>query len=371
MLQTRIVLQDSNSGRSSVLINEISTLGASAPYSRIRAAIAYASYSGCRSICTRLAGTVGNWEAMQKRWLVSIDFGRTEIRALEYLRDLPNSEVRIPDAPELLQNGLIPGRCFHPKTYIFDTGANIAGAPCAIFVGSGNLTLSGLHAGVEHGTSLLWRAPLNATETRTLRDVRAQLMWWDEVWETAHQLTEDLLDEYGRALPPRPREDRSFAVRSFASAAAREVEIDLGLAWAHARCFWIQTLELYKNRGRNQPGNQIDLRRGTRVFFGFPPDAVSRNTVLGSINLRYEDGAPCSRSVRFGNNFMDKVNLPIPGVDGPEDYDNSVIHFERIGPREFRITLGTPETAQIWRDRSQEQGLPYELAGGREFGFYS
>ena len=240
-----------------------------------------------------------------------------------------------------------------------------------IFIGSGNLTLSGLHAGVEHGTSLVWTAPLDQSEAAALARARSQYEWWNEAWAAAETITAELLARYREIRPVRPKEDDTSAVRPFTLATPREIDADPGVDWANARWFWIETQELYKNRGRDRAGNQVDLRRGTRVFFGFPPQTVSRNTVLGQITLQYENMPSRSRSVRFANNSMDKVNLPIPGDDGPENYDNAVLQFERIAPKRFRLTLGRPEDAQTWKERSQRQGMRYELAGGREFGFYN
>jgi hypothetical protein len=68
---------------------------------------------------------------------------------------------------------------------------------------------------------------------------------------------------------------------------------------------------------------------------------------------------------------MDKVNLPIPGEEGPPSYDNSFLHLERSSPGRFLLTIGGPPEAAEWRRRSQEQGLYYRLHGGSEFGFYT
>ena len=99
---------------------------------------------------------------------------------------------------------------------------------------------------------------------------------------------------------------------------------------------------------------------------GIPPDL---SDIAGLIARSHFPFRKCS--VRFGNNQMDKVNLPIPGEDGPATYDNSVLHFERVSPGRFRIRLGNAAEITEWRRRSQRQGMKYELAGGREFGFYS
>lgn len=371
MLTTSLSFQDANTHRSSAVANHLAAVGSAGRFERLRTAVAYASHAGCRDLVARLEGSVIAWNTLEKRWLISIDFGRTDASALEYLHALPNSEVRVPSASELLRTRLMPQRCFHPKTFVFDSGADDANAPFAILIGSGNLTLSGLHAGVEHCTSLVWTPPLNRIETATLTTVQAQYRWWNEAWDAAEPLTRPLLAQYRAVRPIRPKEDNTFAVRSFASAAPREVDAYPGVDWAHARCFWIETQELYHNRGQGRAGNQLDSKRGTRVFFGFRPRSVPRNTVLGQITLQYGGRPPRLCSVRFGNNSMDKINLPIPEDDGPENYDNTVVHFERVGPRRFRVTLGAPREARIWRGLSTAQGMQYELAGGRGFGFYN
>ncbi len=70
--------------------------------------------------------SIDGWRAVEKQWLISIDFGTTEVQALEYLRDLPNSEVRIPDARQVLDSALFPDRPFHPKTFILDSDRKAA-----------------------------------------------------------------------------------------------------------------------------------------------------------------------------------------------------------------------------------------------------
>ncbi len=101
--------------------------------------MAYATQSGSRDLISRFKKRIGNWSNLQKKWLVSIDFGRTEAKALEILQSLPNFEVRIPSANELLDNALIPQRCFHPKTFVFDTGSEVPKVPRGIFHRFGEL----------------------------------------------------------------------------------------------------------------------------------------------------------------------------------------------------------------------------------------
>jgi hypothetical protein len=371
MLKTSIILQDARTGRASALMNELSELAGSAHFRRLRVAVAYATKSGCKDLVKCFEKQCRGWNTLQKQWLISIDFGRTEAEALQLLNELGHSEIRIPNAEELLARRLKPKQCFHPKTFILDSGVEAANAPFGLFLGSGNLTLSGLNSGVEHGTSLLWRAPLSASQFGLLTKCHSELSWWDEAWNSATPVTDHLIAQYRSIRPVQPKEDTTPSVLPFVSPSRREIDTRPGLAWANAKCFWIRTNELYKNRGRGNPGNQLDLKRGTRVYFGFSPDTVQRNTVLGSVILQYDAMHPRSCSVRFADNSMDKINLPIPGQDGPGDYDNAVVHFERLRRRRFRVTLGNQIDQVTWRRKSQKQGTLHTFTGGREFGFYS
>jgi hypothetical protein len=69
--------------------------------------------------------------------------------------------------------------------------------------------------------------------------------------------------------------------------------------------------------------------------------------------------------------MMDKVNLPIPDTEGPDSYDNSYLHFERVKPGYYALKLGSQRAVREWRKTSQAQGMYYTFTGGREYGFYS
>ncbi len=98
---------------------------------------------------------------------------------------------------------------------------------------------------------------------------------------------------------------------------------------------------------------------------------MPKNTVLGSVNIQAVGFPSQACSVRFANNQMDKVNLPIPdGVQGPATYDNSCLLFERKWPKKFRLTLGTAKQRRQWVAWSKSQKQHYTLSANREFGFF-
>ena len=100
MLRTSLTLQDAGTGRLSGISNTLSELAGAGQFRRLRVAVAYATRSGCRDLATSFEGRM-DWRNLQKQWLVSIDFGTTEVEALRFLRDLPNSGCAFP----------MPGSC--------------------------------------------------------------------------------------------------------------------------------------------------------------------------------------------------------------------------------------------------------------------
>jgi hypothetical protein len=57
--------------------------------------------------------------------------------------------------------------------------------------------------------------------------------------------------------------------------------------------------------------------------------------------------------MRFGNNHMDKLNLPIPGELGPPTYENQTLLFERTGDI-FDLCIGSPQEIIEWKRLSME-----------------
>src|SRR5207245_1904921 len=89
----------------------------------------------------------------KKRWLVGIDWCRSDPSALTRLSALPNSDVRIPDGHILIRRvGCTPDRPYHLK--LFMLRGRLSGA---IICGSGNLSANGLTGGCECGSVFLVR----------------------------------------------------------------------------------------------------------------------------------------------------------------------------------------------------------------------
>jgi HKD family nuclease len=363
-------VQDVKAHRASAIADALRSLVSATKFAHLRSSVAYASHKGATEFIEIVAEASKHWLSARKEWLVSIDFGQTSPEAIELLASLDKSEVRIADGRALLASNLIPARSFHPKSFVFTDSVKRPCAQAAILHGSANLTFGALHMNAEQVSTIrLWGESTKADEF-----VHAALAtydaWWDVAWSAGTRVSAGFMDEYRQQYEPAPHLQDRETLSQTLTPTNTEVGLEEGTRWATARCFWIETYELYKNRGPDKPGNQLDCRRGTRVFFGYTSEAVPRNTVFGDVEMRCEGKEPQTRSIRFGNNSMDKVNLPVPGEFGPESYDNSVLHFERLAAGRFLLSVGNTPKARLWRMRSQRQGLLYKFPGGRRYGFY-
>ncbi|MFT5085635.1 MAG: hypothetical protein ACI9Y1_003696 [Lentisphaeria bacterium] len=67
---------------------------------------------------------------------------------------------------------------------------------------------------------------------------------------------------------------------------------------------------------------------------------------------------------------MDKLVLPIPDLDDPNEYDQSVLTFETIGPRCFRMKiLDLKDKLKLKRKSSVICGA-FKMSSGREWGIF-
>lgn len=338
------------------------------PHDNFQAAVAYASLAGCQRLVTSFSERLRNWHKVTKRWLVSIDFGLTDPDALEFLTRLDRSEVRVPRAREVLAAALRPKVRFHNKLFLFSHSRRIDSM--GLISGSANLTYSGLFLNNEQATGLIVVDAHGSIERQLLdRMVRVRI-GLEQDFSAADPVTDSLAAEYREAWN-RGRsasEDDNELVRRV-STPSRVAPLEMAAALALAGALWVEVGRVNENRGPGVPGNQIDLPRGIRVFFGFSTGEVPRNTLLGAVRIRFRDQV-ILRNMRFGNNYMEKLDLPIPGEGGPETYEYQTLLFRRSDDGSFEMELGTPATIRAWEERSQQFGRLFTMRGGRRYGIF-
>jgi hypothetical protein len=323
------------------------------------AAIAYATHGGVAELSSRLEAMDG-WSAVRKRWLVGIDFCRSDPVALEYLNRMPRSEARVFDGRFVVKrDGCVPRVSYHPKLYGFSRNRR-----AALVAGSGNLSKTGLCVGVEAGMSLA-----NIPAGGPLYPQA----WFDRQWRQATRLADiaaaysDQYADLANRLHPAPTEDDAAPE----SAGARG-QLTASQLRKLAVCdyLWIDAGQITRNRGPVLPGNQLMLKRNTRVFFGFPARDLEPDTAVGHVAVEYAGAVRDDCSLRFSNNSMDVLTLPVPGDQGPPTYDNKTLCFERIGIRRFRLTVGSGRDASRWKRESKAVDGDFQMGSGREWGVF-
>lgn len=331
-------------------------------------AVAYATSSGTYDLLKRIDLALGaNWVGVKKRWITSFDYCRTQPIALKSLLSLPASSVRVFDAPFCLARSGMPKVPFHPKAFLFrgkDKDFALAG--------SGNLSRSGLSKGIEVGLTLAVSRK-NPVEPSAAASMKGLRRWYKTVWDNATPLDAALLNQYVKlfeSVPnlthPTATED-DLASEETTKGALTSKDLQKLRVCSH---IWIEAGNITKNRGPHLPGNQLMMKRLSRVFFGYDPTTIPKDTIIGSVDISYSGGLVAPYTLSFSNNGMDKLNLPLPGTVGPPAYDNQFLLFREVGPRLFDLTIGTKADKAVWVKNSKTIGADFKMSQGREWGAF-
>lgn len=142
-------------------------------FDRIDVAVAYATVSGIET----LRKALGSFP-VTSRWIVGLDDAISQPGALEYIKTLPGSTLKIAALSST-------GRRFHPKLYrLWSSQDSSKGV---IVIGSGNMTRNGL---INNGeAAILLVAESNA-------DVGEHATSWDELWAIGKVATDKDIADY-------------------------------------------------------------------------------------------------------------------------------------------------------------------------------
>lgn len=353
---------------SQTTLDVIETIAKAGDLVSLDVASAYITSSGMHDLLKRIDfAVIKDWNGIKKRWITSFDYCRTQPVALDTLLTLPASSVRIHDAQFCLEHGGRPKVPFHPKAFLF-RGQNHDFA----LAGSGNLSRSGLSKGVEVGLALAVERK-KPTEPTAVASIKALRKWYSRVWNAARPLDLTLLKKYTKIFEsvsnlshPTATED-DLASEEITAGALSGKDLQKLRVCSN---FWIEAGRITKNRGPILPGNQLMMKRLSRVFFGFDPVEVPKNTAIGSVNIEFNGGQNHSYTLSYSDNTMDKLNLPMPGTIGPAAYDNQNLLFSQISLHVFKLRIGTKAEKANWFKRSKAIGAGFNMASGRQWGVF-
>lgn len=305
---------------------------------------AYATRSGVSSFELELGADF--WTNTPSKWLFGIDYGRTQPQALKTMCEKNNAEVRIFDGTWVIdQNGFIPRRDYHAKMSLL---LNPSAVRFGMVVGSGNFSSNGLRRSIEAGAVLQTDDEYEYENSMTSSVSLANKLW-NEATPVAN-----ILEEY---------EEKWRATNSRAIDEEQSPEVAV---LGPEEIFWIEAGYVTKNRGANQPGNQIDFPRGMGRYFGFnSPDDLPPNSVIGEVTFTTAVGDPVTNNLRLGNNMMEKVSLPIPETHGFDIYDGKVLVFQGSSDGFTMWALEADDFETAFGDRLSEVRI---MNSGRRYG---
>ncbi|MHC6215546.1 hypothetical protein [Rhodococcus ruber] len=266
--------------------------------------------------------------------------------------------------------GCVPRVPWHPKVFIA-AGPQLRG----VLHGSANLSRNGMHRGFEVGSLQIVINPRSAHEHNVWNSLDSNHSWFDVLWKNACPVAK-IKDEYQekyRAEALRriiPIEDDAGVGQSSASS-----QTEKNAAMRAATRLWINAGNISKNRGLTVPGNQLMMSAMTRVFFGFPPDARPTDTTLGYVSIRNPaSGDVEEKPMRYSNNAMDVLTLPVPRPPWPQSYDREFLLFTKRSngvQLEYSLEVGRRSEVNSWKRASERLGTSYKMRGqGREWGVF-
>ncbi len=338
------------------------------PFDTLCVAAAYVTTGGLSDLIQTFENRMGqNWTTMNKRWITSFDYCRTDPIAINGMMTLPASELRVYDAQFCLKNRGIPKIPFHPKAFLLSK----KGLDC-VLAGSGNLSRSGLTKGIEAGIALGSEAGA-AAQADAIQTIKRLKAWYKVSWDAAGPINQSQLSQYSslyedaeNVLHPTPTDD-DVASTDRATGALSDKDLQKLRVSQH---FWIDAGNVTKNRGPNLPGNQLMMKRMSRVFFGFEPTNLEENSALGTIRITFANNQPKDYSFTYSDNKMDKLVLPIPGSDGPSAYDNEIVVFTKKAIRLFEMRIAKSNEKNALLKKSTAVGGAFKMSSGREWGVY-
>ena len=317
----------------------------------VRAAFAYATYSGVDEFLTIIA-TAQNWQAVRKRILVGVHNAITEPAALEKLRGLDQTEIRAFVPGRKLQEGIFAMKpVFHPKVIALNANHMLI----AIQAGSSNLSSAAIGrpaANYEMGMYI------GTSDTGELDSDSGFAAWWTKLWNMSRIVDRRFIRRYAQL-----RQDvlkRNPIVRA---------TIETPDTIVVARYFFLEV-----GAGSGPPGkrHQVEFPRELAQFFG-EVSFQRKNLTLQSEGQTW-NGRPLSfKKTDYGVEIW-RLGMPTQPRGGPPIAERAIQFKRTDDPRkfEFEVTDVDSNAFAEWERSANLSGHVGATHGqrARRYGFY-
>lgn len=325
----------------------------SASNSLVKAGYAYATWGGVDRFTSLFKSSV-NWQEIPKQFLIGIHHGITEPSALELLRALNRSELRIfVPGGRLTADALISTPLFHPKV----TAITDARSKRVKFLQAGSANLTSSAAG---------KRPKNYEIAIALQNERGSgpipsgefLSWWSEIWSQSRIADKALIARYAALRLDLLR--RSPILRHSVGPPS-----NIG----SAQYFFAEV-----GAGSGPPGfrHQVEFPESLTVFFG-KPRRYRRSLTLRSRGASWVDRPLSYKETTFGVEIW-RLGMPTQNAGG-DPIAHRAIRFGRTDDRDtfdFEVVdVGSAEFDEWTRSANAigHLGTTHGHAG-RQYGFY-
>jgi hypothetical protein len=319
----------------------------------LRAGFAYVTLGGVQSLLSHLR-SVPCWDLLAKEFVVGIHHAITEPSALDALRSIQNTQIRI----------YLPGRTltahsigdiptFHPK---FLTVTNKR-ADKLNFLVAGSANLTSFAVGYQPRNYELG-VSLSAVAEESVGDGSTFRQWWMPLWKSARLLDDNLLSKYAEIR-------RLSLEKNPLLQLASEVPPSI----ATARHFFIEA-----GAASGPPGqrHQIEFSEALARFFGPTKQHRVDLTLFASGNSWR--GRPLSfKKTTYGVPIW-RLGMPTQASGGEPIAERAVKFTRTSRASEFEIEVADCGDAQFrrWIKAANSTGHLGATRGGRSrrFGFY-
>jgi HKD family nuclease len=169
----------------SSVIDKLVEIVNSGRWTHIDVAVAYAVVGGVQLLEEEL-GASPEWTSIRKRWLVGIDWCRTQPLAASALANQPRSSVRIVNGEELVRrSGCVPATTYHPKGFLTRRVEDRRTTARGLLLGSANLSRNGLRNGHELDYWVNARDNNFRADQLAFQSIRSASAWFDRLWRAS------------------------------------------------------------------------------------------------------------------------------------------------------------------------------------------
>ena len=298
--------------------------------------------------------SIGTWSDLRKQWIIGLHHGITEPKALERVRALPNSSLRVfAGSRSLNLASLFAGQLFHAKIILITSLRRSLGQPPHFVASSANLSDAALGASARNYEA---GVALSGAEVSRLSS-RLAAEWWARAWRDSLPVTDGLLDRYTK-LRDRLVDRNPDMLMGMDPPSLPDLQ-DAEMLWIDAGAM----------SGGSR--NQVEFNEELAAFFG-PPRRTTRHLRIRANGNEWDDRPLAHKVTTFGVNIW-RLSLPTLTAGG-FNYPGTVIRFQKGSDSAgLYFSLSTADfggsRARRWRALAHRQGYVGMTSGQRSFGF--